>query len=76
MAAEQGERLREADLVRHLENNDAGKAAKDEKKKDDKADKKKDEPAATSRGGLPGADDYQVQEALNLLKGVSIFKVK
>jgi carboxyl-terminal processing protease len=70
---EAGERLREADLVRHLENGEAPKPAKEEKKKDEKADKKKDEPSSRS---LPAADDYQVQEALNLLKGVSIFKTK
>ncbi len=70
--AEAAERLREADLLRHLESNDAsGKTpAKDDKKKDDK---KKDDAAAR---GLPNVDDYQVQEALNLLKGVAIFKTK
>jgi len=70
---EAGERLREADLVRHLDNSDAPKPVKEEKKKGEKPDKKKEEPTSRS---LPGADDYQVQEALNLLKGVSIFKTK
>jgi carboxyl-terminal processing protease len=67
-----GDRLREADLVRHLENGDAPAPTEDktEPKKDEKPDAKK--PAGAR--GLPAADDYQVQEALNLLKGVSIFR--
>ncbi len=67
--SEAGERLREADLMRHLESPETPK--KEEKKKD--ADKKKDEPVSRN---LPNTDDYQVQEALNLLKGVAIFKTK
>ncbi len=67
--SEAGDRFREADLVRHLDNGDAPKEEK--KKKDDKTDKKRDEPGSRS---LPASDDYQMQEALNLLKGVSIFK--
>jgi carboxyl-terminal processing protease len=70
---EAGERLREADLVRHLDNSEAPKPAKEEKKKDEKTDKKKENPASRS---LPGSEDYQVQEALNLLKGVNIFRTK
>ncbi len=70
--AEAGDRLREADLLRHLENNGETTKPKEEKKKDDKGEKKKDD-AGASRN-LPTPEDYQVQEALNLLKGVSIFK--
>jgi carboxyl-terminal processing protease len=70
--AEAGDRLREADLLRHLENNGETTKPKDEKKKDDKTEKKKDD--AGSARNLPTPEDYQVQEALNLLKGISIFK--
>jgi carboxyl-terminal processing protease len=65
--SESGDRLREADLLRHLENGEAPK--KEEKKKDGK---KKDE---SSRQPPPG-EDYQLQEALNLLKGIVLFKVQ
>ena len=70
--SEQGDRLHEADLARHLENgSDTAKPA-DEPKKDDMQDgKKKDEAGKTSP-----ADDYQLQEALNLLKGISFFKAQ
>lgn len=67
--SEASDRLREADLLRHLESSDAPKPK--ETKPDDK---KKDVPASSR--GLPSADDYQLQEALNLLKGISIFKTK
>jgi carboxyl-terminal processing protease len=68
--SEEADRLREADLMRHLENSGTqatlpAPAAEELKKADSK--KKSD---------LPGADDYQVQEALNLLKGISIYKVR
>jgi carboxyl-terminal processing protease len=61
-------RLREADLRDHLENGNgkkSDKAYKDEKasKKDDKSDDK--DKLKT---------DYQLNEALNLLKGVNIVK--
>ncbi|MGE5241073.1 MAG: S41 family peptidase [Bacteroidota bacterium] len=70
--SEQGDRLHEADLARHLQNgSDAAKPA-DESKKDDMQDgKKKDEAGKAST-----ADDYQLQEALNLLKGISFFKAQ
>jgi carboxyl-terminal processing protease len=71
--SEKEDRIREADLTRHLENPEVlPTETKDkESKKDDKTkDGKKD----TSARGLPAADDYQLQEALNLLKGVSIFR--
>ena len=62
--SEAGDRLREADLARHLEGGEA--PAPKEEKKDDK----KKESGRT----LAAADDYQLQEALNLLKGISFFK--
>ena len=58
--AENQERLREADLARHLENEN-GDGAGETKKEKDKS---------------PIADDYQLTEALNLLKGVNVFKSK
>ncbi|MBI3545033.1 MAG: S41 family peptidase [Gammaproteobacteria bacterium] len=70
--SEAGDRLREADLARHLENNlntvEEVVKPKEEPKKDDK---KKDE-----TGKLAGPEDYQLQEALNLLKGISFFKTQ
>jgi carboxyl-terminal processing protease len=55
------EALKETDLTGHLENKDKGTAPK-------KAPKP---PRLDSTG-----DDYQLQEALNLLKGISIFKTQ
>jgi carboxyl-terminal processing protease len=69
--SEAGDRLREADLARHLENGDEIAKPKEEPKKEDKKDdKKKDET------GKPAVEDYQLQEALNLLKGISFFKAQ
>ena len=69
--SEAGDRLREADLARHLENGDEIAKPKEEPKKEDKKDdKKKDE------AGKPAVEDYQLQEALNLLKGISFFKAQ
>lgn len=69
------ERLREADLARHLENSLNGanggangaepKTVIEPKKPDDKATKK----------GTP-SEDYQLQEAVNLLKGIAIYKTR
>jgi carboxyl-terminal processing protease len=73
--SEAADRLREADLLRHLDNGEApATKPKDDKKKDEKTDGKSKDGAAPATRGLPTADDYQVQEALNLLKGISIFK--
>jgi len=70
--SETGDRLREADLARHLENGDEMAKPKEEPKKQDKKDdKKKDE-----TGKAPAAEDYQLQEALNLLKGISFFRAQ
>jgi carboxyl-terminal processing protease len=69
--SEAADRLREADLARHLENGDEIIKPKEEPKKEDKKDdKKKDET------GKPAVEDYQLQEALNLLKGISFFKAQ
>ncbi|MBI3777705.1 MAG: S41 family peptidase [Gammaproteobacteria bacterium] len=69
--SEAADRLREADLARHLENGDEMAKPKEEPKKEDKKDeKKKDET------GKPAVEDYQLQEALNLLKGISFFKAQ
>ena len=69
--SEAADRLREADLARHLENGDEIAKPKEEPKKEDKKDdKKKDE------AGKPAVEDYQLQEALNLLKGISFFKAQ
>jgi carboxyl-terminal processing protease len=67
--SEAPDRIKEADLARHLENGEIAAPAKEDKKKDEK---KKDEVGR----GLPGADDYQLQEAVNLLKGVAIFRAQ
>ncbi len=62
--SEAGERLKEADLARHLENGDAPP------RKEEKKDDKKKEPVRA----LAAPEDYQLHEALNLLKGISFFK--
>ncbi len=78
---ELGERLKEADLARHLANNNEEPPSKLKKElinellkeelKDDKTkDEKKKEEAAKA------LEDYQLQEALNLLKGISFFKAQ
>ena len=69
--SEAADRLREADLARHLENGDEIAKPKEEPKNENKKDdKKKDET------GKPAVEDYQLQEALNLLKGISFFKAQ
>ena len=65
---ETGDRLREADLARHLENGNAPAAPKAAPKKDGKPQ--------VETGKTPAAQDYQLQEALNLLKGITIFKAQ
>ena len=61
------ERLREADLRDHLENGNGDKA--DEADKKDKSGKTKEK---TDEKNIK--DDYQLNEALNLLKGVNIVR--
>jgi carboxyl-terminal processing protease len=67
---EAGTRLREADLARHLENQNG-------------ADTKAIDAPKPSEPANPGAkapsspdEDYQLQEGLNLLKGIAIFQTK
>jgi len=60
-----GERVKEADLSRHLDNGNSKN--KDDKKDVKKDDKKKDEPELSL-----AQRDYQLFEALNVLKGMSI----
>lgn len=62
-----GTRLREADLARHLENPNV-----DESKPAESATK----PAQSKTKKLNGEEDYQLQEGLNLLKGIAIFQAK
>ncbi len=62
--SEAGDRLREADLARHLGNGEA--TPPKEEKKDEK---KKESPRP-----FASPDDYQLQEALNLLKGIAFFR--
>jgi len=59
-----GTRLREADLARHLENPNAPESGADQSPK---------APTAASKKPKAGEEDYQLQEGLNLLKGVAIF---
>jgi carboxyl-terminal processing protease len=65
---ETGDRLREADLARHLENGTTPATPKAAPKKDGKPQ--------DDAGKTPAAEDYQLQEALNLLKGITIFKAQ
>ena len=64
-----GQRLRESDLARHLENSNGGGAATDVKTEPGKPDERAGKP-------VPPSEDYQLQEALNLLKGIAIFKAQ
>jgi len=61
---ETGDRLREADLARHLVNGTVHAKPKEAPKKEDET------------GKAPAGQDYQLNEALNLLKGISIFKAQ
>jgi len=58
-------RLREADLARHLENPNSSDAKSDDSNK--AAD-------STTKKPKSGDEDYQLQEGLNLLKGIAIFQ--
>lgn len=63
-------RLREADLLRHLESPNSGETKTIEVKPA--------EPAAGQGAKTPSSpdEDYQLQEGLNLLKGIAIFQAK
>ncbi|MBI3898129.1 MAG: S41 family peptidase [Gammaproteobacteria bacterium] len=62
-------RLREADLARHLENPDNPDAKPIEVPKVDPN-------SADAKNAASPDEDYQLQEAVNLLKGIAIFSVK
>ena len=70
--SEASDRLREADLARHLENGEEIAKPKEESKKEEKKDDKK----KNESGKSPATEDYQLQEALNLLKGISFFQAQ
>ncbi len=67
--SDNGDHLREADLARHLQNDEEAAKPKEEPKVEDKKDDKKNDEA----GKASAVEDYQLQEALNLLKGISFF---
>ncbi len=71
--------VREADLDKHLANpvdGDAGKDAKpkEDKPKDDKAGAKKDPKGKLEPGEVVSKNDYQFNQALILLKGLSLLQ--
>lgn len=69
------ERLREADLERHLANDKDKDAEKPPAKKDKPADKSGKEDEAHLRPlELGSKDDYQFQQALNVLKALQVIK--
>lgn len=70
--SEASDRLREADLARHLENGEVTSLPKEDPKKKIKKDDKKN----NETGKSPATEDYQLQEALNLLKGISFFRAQ
>lgn len=77
-----GPRLREADLERHLENDKdkeaAAPAAKPQTKAPAKGKPAKDEPEEEEkpRFEIASKSDYQLNQALNLLKGLQIMQSK
>ncbi len=76
--AQGGQRVREADLVGHLENDreaNASEAAKDTKPGEDgAADKSEEHGKGPVRFEMAGKDDYQLAQAINLLKGLQIIQ--
>ena len=71
--------VREADLEKHLSNNQEGDAGKADKLKSDKAkdpgsDAKKDDKAKLEPGEVVSKNDYQFNQALTLLKGLSLLQ--
>jgi len=78
------ERLREADLERHLDNGKPGKEKEDDKPavpKPDKADRSKAKPGKDAEDGeaakpveFASKDDYQLLQAMNLLKALQVIK--
>ncbi|MDI6746879.1 MAG: S41 family peptidase [Rhodocyclaceae bacterium] len=73
------ERVREADLDRHLINDKEGdKAAAPKKEKSDKTVKPQEKGKEDSHGAAPfepaSASDYQLSQAVNLLKALNVIK--
>ena len=74
--------VREADLDKHLANNQEAEAGKDAKPKDEKAKDNKSDDAGAKKDGKgklePGEvvskNDYQYNQALILLKGLSLLQ--
>jgi carboxyl-terminal processing protease len=79
---ETAQRLREADLEHHLENNQDATAGKESSKTGNKAAKSKDggkdneddKPSEFKHIEFAGKNDYQLNQALNLLKGLQIMQ--
>lgn len=75
-SVEEGEHVKESDLSRHLENGNGGKQKEDAAKPDDaKADKATNPADGETEGEKTdlATDDYQLYEALNMLKGLALF---
>jgi carboxyl-terminal processing protease len=75
-AVEQRSRTRETDLRGALKNDNGknGVGIKDDKKPDEKSDKKsKNGEKATPQASTADRQDFQLQRALDLLRGVSLF---
>jgi carboxyl-terminal processing protease len=84
-----GTRIREADLERHLDNPEGGAAPAKPKpepqSKNDKSDKTDKKDGAKPKGEeedakppfeIGGKNDYQLSQAMNLLKGLQIIQAK
>ena len=84
-----GTRIREADLERHLDNPEGGaapvKPKPEPQSKNDKPDKADKKDAAKPKGEeedakppfeIGGKNDYQLSQAMNLLKGLQIIQAK
>ncbi len=84
-----GLRIREADLERHLDNPEGGappaKPKPEPQSKSDKPDKSDKKDAAKAKGEddeakpvfeIGGKNDYQLSQAMNLLKGLQIIQAK
>ncbi|MCB1958098.1 MAG: S41 family peptidase, partial [Rhodocyclaceae bacterium] len=76
--AQAAQRVREADLVGHLENDreksETPAAAGEGGAKDDTKDKGDEHSEAPARFEMAGKDDYQLAQAINLLKGLQIIQ--
>ncbi|MBS0509903.1 MAG: S41 family peptidase [Proteobacteria bacterium] len=71
-----GKRLREVDLQRHLGNDKDPGAERKAEQKDKAATPAEDEAVETPRFELAGKDDRQLDQAINLLKGLQIVQNK